>query len=277
MLCGSLPLVFASAAAPRNDRAFSIRIAPPSCATLRGVDPLLKSNNVLLFGEIHGTAEAPAFVADVVCLAGAKRLPTLLAIEWPAEMTPALAGYIGGAGGARAQRALIDHPAWTGVRQDGRRSAAMLQLIERARLLRQSGGDVTIASFSEAVNNSVARDSAMARTLAKIVAANRGRLIVALTGNIHSRLTIGTPFDPSYRPMGFMLEPQLESRSLWGLNMTYETGAAWMCQASCGPTPLKGSTSLSRNTIRTFARPDADGYNALYGVGKITPSAPAAF
>src|SRR5262249_46760383 len=49
----------------------------------------------------------------------------------------------------------------------------------------------------------------IAESLAKRIAPEPGRVTVVLTGNIHSRVAIGTSFDASYRPMGYLLRAQL--------------------------------------------------------------------
>jgi hypothetical protein len=45
------------------------------CKSVSGLSALLKRGKVLLLGELHGTQEVPAFMADVVCTAAKKRLP----------------------------------------------------------------------------------------------------------------------------------------------------------------------------------------------------------
>ena len=51
-----------------------------TCQSVSGLSALLKRGNILLFGELHGTQQAPDFIADVVCRAAKKRIPITLGL-----------------------------------------------------------------------------------------------------------------------------------------------------------------------------------------------------
>ncbi len=52
-----------------------------TCQSVSGLSGLLERGNILLFGELHGTQQAPAFIADVVCITAKKRIPITLGLN----------------------------------------------------------------------------------------------------------------------------------------------------------------------------------------------------
>ena len=94
-----------------------------SCGATTGIEPLLERGRVLLLGELHGTAEAPAFVANVACHARSQGLDVTIALELPhAEQEQV----------RDPDSEIVDLPFWAKDYQDGRTSVAMLRLIEWA-------------------------------------------------------------------------------------------------------------------------------------------------
>jgi hypothetical protein len=65
------------------------------------------------------------------------------------------------------------------------------------------------------------------------------RVGIALTGNIHSRSTLGTPFDPNYRPAAYEAlnapNAPMKSRDLLPVVMRYLGGEAWVCTTEGEP------------------------------------------
>jgi len=66
----------------------------------------------LLLGEIHGTAEVPAFLGDLACRAAGSRMPLVVLLEVPSQEEPTFAHYLAsdgnceGSGDAPCDRAM---------------------------------------------------------------------------------------------------------------------------------------------------------------------------
>ena len=127
--------------------------------------------SLVLFGEFHGTAEAPAFVAEALA---ASLDPVALAIEWPRDLQPAVDAFL--ATGDRTRLLAEPHDFWS--YRDGRSSAAMLALVDRARRLR-----APVICFDGTFPSAEDRDAGMA---ALLIEARPTRLFV-LCGNLHAR------------------------------------------------------------------------------------------
>ena len=108
--------------------------------------------HVLWFGEMHGTWEAPRFVANVLAALDG---PLQLGLEMPPSAVKSL-----------------DDDWWTF--HDGRSSEAMVELIDRARKL-----GVTLVGYD------AEDDDAMAQAV--LAARDPTAVFVGLSGNVHSR------------------------------------------------------------------------------------------
>jgi len=95
----------------------------------------------LILGEIHGTKEIPALVADAACAISRTR-PVVVALEIHTRAQADIDAYLASDGGEAARNLLLDGPAWAIRTADGRSSQAMLDLIETLRVLRQEGAPI---------------------------------------------------------------------------------------------------------------------------------------
>jgi hypothetical protein len=149
---------------------------PAAVAVQRSLD----DSGLLLLGEVHGVKENPLLIRSLMQLFGL----TSLALEWPHELAPAMAGFLAG-------ETLSDHPElWSG---DGRITAGHLAVLAE----RAAAGPLELTLFDGTTGsdwNWSRRDEAMA---ARILAGSAGRtptLVVA--GNAHtpvSRTELGVP------------------------------------------------------------------------------------
>ena len=256
--------------------------AEVACPSLPGVDQLLERARVVLVGEIHGTAESPAFVGALACEAARGGRSVTVGFELVAEEEGRFAAYLGSDGGAAARGALLAGPPWqaSGQGQYGATSEAMVGLIEELRRLRRAGGAVGFALFNRTdVEGSQDRDRKMAETLGALVERAETDLFIALTGNIHSRLAPGTRWDPEYEPMGYLVlraDPELR---LVSLDVAHAGGSAWMCTPEgCGERRLgaRGEALEERFTVTLKDEVQPDGHHGRYFVGEIHASPPAA-
>lgn len=270
-------------AAQEASGAASLLTGPQSCGSVKGLPPLLKPGNVLIFGEVHGTQQAPAFVADVVCAAARKRIPTTLGLEIPFEEQEAIDRYLESPGGTATQARLRGSAFWRPELPDGRSSEAMLHLIERARALRAAGAKLrVVASRGHASSRGQEVDRLMAGALAAVAGREPKSLLIVFSGNVHSRLTRATPFDPAYEPMGYLLAKSIGSSRVISLDMSHEGGEAWGCRTpspdsdelTCAPYPARPQAGAAAWSLSLTAVPGAP-FNGTYGVGRITASPPA--
>ncbi|MEZ5332585.1 MAG: hypothetical protein R2991_11155 [Thermoanaerobaculia bacterium] len=250
------------------------------CAGVPGADALLVPGRVVMLGEMHGTQESPAFVADLVCRAVEEGLAVRVGLEIAVEERPALAAFLDSAGSEADREALLSTPFWTRPYQDGRSSRAMAALLASLRALRAAGGAVTVFPFSHE-NAGAGRDAAMARTIAEAVDRDEKALTLTLSGNLHSRTGPGSPWDPGFEPMGYLLARERPDLDLVSLDVRYAGGEAWICTgaevSSCGARPLGGTLAESATCAVALAPEAAEGHDGSYCVGTLHASPPAAF
>lgn len=192
----------------------------------------LKPGATLLIGEMHGTEESPQFVRDVACSALRADHKVTLALEIPSQEGPRLQEFL-----RDGQTEFVDGPFWTSSFQDGRRSIAIRRLIETVRIWREQDYPVRLLTIDEPDAHGEQRESAMAHNLAADIEKHKKDVYVVLTGNIHSRLLRGTPWNSDYAPMGFTLANLVEAdTSLVSLDpYYYEGGKAYVCtEDDCG-------------------------------------------
>lgn len=89
---------------------------------------------------------------------------------------------------------------------------------------------IQVLCFDPATNvTSQERDEGMTRNIAASLTANPKSRLIVLNVNIHSRVAVGTPFDPSYRPMGFEFGKMIGAAKIISLNIRYYNGGVWSC------------------------------------------------
>ena len=112
---------------------------PPPCKEIPGAGQLwgMPALRFILVGEMHGTREAPAIFADLVCAAGATRRPIVVGIERSPREQDAISAFIASVDRRGVTRILLSQPGWHSF--DGRSSQAMLGLIEKLRAFKRDG------------------------------------------------------------------------------------------------------------------------------------------
>jgi hypothetical protein len=263
-------------------RAAELRLESLHCQEVPGLEPLLAPGTALLLGEMHGTAESPAFAGNAVCLALRKGTAVTLGLEIPREEGARLEAFLSSPGTEKDQAALFDSPFWQSDYQDGRRSQSRFALLDQMRRWRLQGWPVHVVLFDRSAQPTGAdeeRDRWMAEGMKDAIEARPGDLFLALAGDVHMRIRRGTPWNPDYQPAGFVLtqfEPQLK---VTALNLAYSGGNAWFCVTaeppSCKVRSLRGAGD--DQGVRVIQYPEVkDGYTGAYNVGLLTASFPAA-
>lgn len=245
------------------------------CSPVPGWEQVIQDGVVLALGEIHGTAESPTEVGDLTCLALKRGLETTVALEWPRSDQAAVDRYLSGEGSSEERASLLELDFWSRDYQDGRSSQAMFNLLERLRGFKADGLPVKVVLLDDPTVPSN-RDRAMADRLLAAAAGKKG-LVVSLTGNLHNRLTQGSPWNADYVPMGHLVKKELKGRKLISLDLTHDGGSAWICTGSsaadCGSRRLKGSpgdVGIKLDSVPNSA------FSGTCHLGAITASPPAA-
>lgn len=219
---------------------------------------------------MHGNTSTPAFVGELAC-AAANRAPTVVALEIPTGEQAVLTRYVGSAGGPADRKALVAGNFWSGDYQDGRRSEAMVKLIEKVRQLKQGGAKISVLAFDAGTGTE--RDTRMAEALEAAFAAAPASTFLVLAGNFHTRRT--RPPVVKYELMTEVLVKK--GIALTALNAEYPEGSTWICTGSdaksCGPVPVgKGAA----RPLGVVLAPEADGaYDGRFFPGPGEYSAPA--
>lgn len=253
----------------------------PQCEGVGGVSSVLREGGVLLLGEMHGSEQSPAFVARVACVALEEGHDVIVALEIPAEEGQRIETFLNSTGGGRDRRALLRSPFWTAEFQDGRRSEAMFRLIAQIRHWRARGSAVTVWAIDLATEpaNAQERDRWMGTALSRASEQHPSSVIIALIGNVHTRVTRGVPWDADYEPAGFVLRNLRPDLALMALDVAHSGGTSWFCSApapsSCGAKTVAPTQLGPRSgEVVTFVAP-GEGYNGWYEVGRLTASPPA--
>lgn len=243
------------------------------CRAVAGLDELVRAGKVILLGELHGTAESPAFALNVACHGARADLPVIVGLELSPDEQARVDAYLGSTGGEADREAVLSGTIWQREYQDGRNSRAMFELIEGLRALRREGNAVRVVLFDAGGGGGKSRDQRMAENLARAIGPASDSLSVILAGNLHTRVVAS----PRYEPMGHALGKKIETERLVALDAAYANGSAWVCTPSdgCGAFGLKGRGPRS-NGITMGSDAAAIGHHGWYWIGPISASLPAA-
>jgi erythromycin esterase-like protein len=217
--------------------------APPANAA--DLLPDAHEARVLVLGELHGTNEAPALAAAVVRQRLDAGLPVTLALEVHAAEQPRLDAFLASNGDDAARTALLRGDFWQvpAERSDGRRSVAMLALLESMQRFRAAGHDVRVLAFDagNAGGGAPRRNQRMAAVLREAIARDPQRAFVVLAGNYHLRRVtpdrMGGLLSGESPPVPTMAH--LADLPVFRVNVTARDGEFWACMGgACGPQPV---------------------------------------
>lgn len=229
----------------------------------------------VLIGETHGTVEAPYVFAELICAAAATGKRILVGLEFSESARTAFQKYLASEGTMADISSFLSGSDWFDmVRQsaDGRTSIAMWKMIERLRVLRAKGMNISLTTFIRPIRGETqtSYEVGMARSLQEAASFMAYDFTIVLVGNLHAR---STTFDPggqnSFDPMAMHL-PQKSTLSLLAIS---SGGEAWNCRLDCGPARTDGSPdgASSRVEIRSDIRA---GYDGVVAIGPISASPP---
>ena len=297
----ALPLALlapAAPAAPAREKPRLATAASPKCALPRGWDAVAaRKPRYVVFGEVHGTEQAPAFVGDIACALAARGARLLVAIEHDAASDAALQRAWNGP--TDKLKTILAEMNWAD-RNDGVGSVAMFALVRRLHQLKLAGRSIDIVAYSGIKDDDQRRrfaalpgqgphDAAQAENIER-AAARGDDLVLVLTGNVHARKQPVTFGGVTFEPMALRLA---RTGTLVSLDMRTAGGTAWTCDAapssavqpspadaiSCGAHDL-GPSAMTDPTPFIDLRDAADAagaprYDGVFYLGKVRASPPA--
>lgn len=252
----------------------------------------------VVFGELHGTQESPAFIGNLACALASQKQRILVGVELDPTANVALQDAWKLPPGQFGQ-ALV-RAGWQ-ARQDGVASQAMFALLVRLHKLKEAGLPVAVIAFDS--------DNAQERRFSDLAgygpreavqaeniheAATRGSYdrVLVLTGNVHARKS---RFGAGTESFDFMAARLASHAPVVSLDTRYAAGTAWYCQVKqglrldpgqkipkdaieCGDHPAKGKTDLKRAPFIGLGafpgeQPDSR-YDGFFWLGPISGSAP---
>ena len=251
---------------------------PQDCSSpIPSSDEGVGPGRFLVLGEIHGTNEAPAFVARMACEGARWQQYVRVGVELPVAEQARLDAFMASNGEADARTALLASPFWTrpADEQDGRSSEAMVQMLEALRALHPA---VPVFAFDTGIpsgGNNQDRDRGMADFIRTTkAAADPDDIFIVHTGNIHARIEVGVPWDATFEPMTYDLLQ--DHAQLVSLDLGHAGGTAWVCTGmpeTCEARPLTGSAPADGDGVELFAQPGT--FHGRYLVGTVSASPPA--
>lgn len=230
--------------------------ATPGLSVVREAAALVAAsappNRIVVLGELHGTNEAPALAGELARIQGpgAGETPgsgVTLALEIHAVEQPRIDAFLESSGNDAARDALLSGPYWAvpTERSDGRRSVAMLAVLESVREMRSADADLRVLAFDpgSAGGDANTRNAQMAATLREAFARDSDRRFVVLIGNYHARraapANVRGLMPGRLPPVPTMAH--LANLPMLRVNVTAERGQFWACMnASCQPWPVGG-------------------------------------
>jgi len=252
----------------------AMALAQSVCAPPDGTSALLDGDQrFVVVGEMHGTTEAPAAFAQIVCEA-ATRGPVTVALELPQAMQPNLDAFLMADSDLSALAALEGTPFLDPTMIDGRTSQAMLEMMQSLRRLKTDGRDVAVLAFQP--SSSRPQDLAqsyyeleMGYLLSRAAVDRPQAKVFALVGNLHAS-KIG---NPRFAGLGLPATAHLPAGETVSLYVVQQGGEAWNCTPECGVHPMRvGYDPEARGVIMN---PAGDGaYDGVLALGPSTASPP---
>ena len=239
-------------------------VSASSCATLQE----LPQGNLLLFGEMHGSIEAPALISQLACSLSKSEV-VAVGLEYPSRDQPLIDAYLVSQGSTADVNKLTSTDFWQHGR-DGRSSSAMLALIEDIRKLKAQGRAVALFAFDDQPDTNLERNVAIANGIRRFQDSHANAKIIALMGNIHAMQDPTTIGGIRLVPSGALLK-DLKPVSVF---VAYPAGTIWACDYFCGTQNVEAVNGLTGSSGFQTGSP-MRGYTHTFLLSSITASLPA--
>ena len=240
------------------------------------------SESILIIGELHGSRETPAITSAIVRKLSLSA-PVTVGLEIPNQEQSRVDRFLASDGSQEAVAELLRGDFWQVApeRSDGRRSAAILELIDSLRRISTNAHppEIVLLDDPNVAGSADDRRLAMANRIAGLADRLDHGSVVILIGNYHARLTPnsglmmsnGKPIEPP-KPTASLIE----GVPLTSLNVSACRGEIWACFAeTCGPFELTEQCTEKRSADLTKLDPKRDGYHVSVMLPKHSLSPPA--
>lgn len=228
---------------------------------------LIAKSKVVWFGEMHGTEEAPALFLGLVRLVRKADKAPVIGLEIPTTDQSAIDEYMQ----TGDESILRTRTYFKDSSDDGRASEAMAKLLQD---LRAEKVAKVICFQAVMVSGDQAMNEKMATILFTAFSQCSDSKLLVLSGNVHSRVTSGTPWNKDLRPAAFELSKIVSP--VIAFNMAYEGGTAWnINREGAGAHVLKGRpwNGQANNYISLNPTP-VNGHQGVIFTRTVTASPP---
>lgn len=249
--------------------------ASPACSAQNtAADELAQyvtsATRFVIIGEIHGTQEIPAFVSAAACRLAETR-PVTVALEIHPQAQPDIDAFLSSEGDTIAREQLLSGPAWALRTADGRSSAAVLELLDQLRRMKQAGHPLVVVAtraFAPEGLPQAYSEIKIAAAWTDAAGLQPNGLVLALVGRVHaSRVET-----PRLRSAASLLPPQ----AYITLSIGEMQGSYWGCGAEdCGFQTLPDLDAVP--SVGVTLASDDDRFDGYYIPStRLTASPPAA-
>jgi hypothetical protein len=256
------------------------RPPPPGCEPEpTGLEGPEAERRLILLADVPGTNEIPDFVGRLACQATRKGIPTVVALALYRLDQELVDTYFASQGTAGDRAAFLQVARSFDAQTAGvRGSAAVLQLLDTLRVLRDTGLPLRFVAFDEA-GNPPQRKRTIATTLERVRRTQPEALLLVVLERAEAQTLLPSGAAASQAPVGWFL-------AHWGLrplalDVHSPGGQAWSCPAVQGKcTPIRVPTTAAAAhkdaaNVELYGSQDAQGFEGAYSVGLLTASAPS--
>lgn len=257
-----------------------------NCVFPKGWDAVAtRDPEFVVFGEQHGTREAPAFFGALACSLARNGERLLIAIEFSLYYNNAL--QIAWSADEEQFEDLLLDAGWRG-RPDGVGSQAMFAMVRDLHRLRLEGYAIDITAFngvrSEGQRARFAdlpsqgpHEAAQAENIASAAEAGSYDRVLVLVGNLHAIKQPHNFGSGHFDPMARRLETY---GSVLSFQMKHGGGTNWSCQRDCGVNTAAADGSFQREPFIALNNGETDWldskFDGFYWIGPISASPPKA-
>lgn len=256
------------------------------CSLPQGWDAVeARDPEFIVFGELHGTREAPALFSSLACSLAQIGKRLLIAIEFSPIHDDALQ-RAWNADEEQLEDLLLD-AGWRG-RADGVGSEAMFAMVRDLHRLRRQGYAIDITAFNGAGDeDQMARfaklpgqgphEAAQAENIAIAAQAGAYDRVLVLVGNLHAMKKPYNLGSGRFDPMARRLEAY---GSVLSFRMKHGGGTNWSCQRDCIVNAAKANGSFDRGPFIAMNDGETNwmdsNFDGFYWIGPISASPPKA-
>jgi hypothetical protein len=246
------------------------------------VDILLSEydpKSVLIIGEYHGTKETPALVFELANKLSVEQAVTI-GLEIPTQEQQRIDNFLLSNGDSHAKSEILKGPFWQKPTQssDGRRSQAMLQLLDSIRNFKSK--DIYIIALDDESFHKKNKDRRQGLAERIIKTAKNTEAFIVLMGNYHARVT---PINSSVTSEGQKIEKpplptaaRLGELSVTSVKVDSCDKGFWGCfkPGSCGPIQIPNQCSTDKKDEVFVLERLTDGYDLQLELKRLTTSPP---